>query len=467
MPHPWSYVPALYIPNIDYTHKRFASRLASVWTDLKETISVRYTDHILHQSLSKYHPDISLHALYNKPRLAFKASPMLIDYARPRTRDMIYFGGTCSKKPHSIRDPELKSFIQNNDSDGTIVIAFGHGVRWQTAPEIVKRNFANALNRFTRYRIVWQFDGDSSGLHLGKHIKCMAWIPQEALLLHPNTKLFITHGGIKSTTETICAGVPAVVIPFFAEQIRNAHLMAKSGCGLPLLKSNLTTLNIVNVLKKVLKDESFSINVQKLKSFFIDRPMDFIDEGTFWTEFVIRRKNCEKWLISRANNMPFVKRLMIDTFVVVLLAVMLFLYVLSPAGAPLMTAGATQILFFDVPFAISIQRNDFMNIRKDTIPADHFCHWWRHCSSNCSRRFRRLSSHEKAFRWVLKNLHKFGGKILQFRQFYSSLKKCTIQKFQITVCSDISAQRDTEKSVHFSTTCKSSQENIKKKTIDT
>ncbi|RPD61324.1 UDP-Glycosyltransferase/glycogen phosphorylase [Lentinus tigrinus ALCF2SS1-6] len=51
------------------------------------------------------------------------------------------------------------------------------------------------------------------------------WVPQQALLAHPATGWYISHGGHNSTLETIMAGIPTIVWPISAEQPLNAiHL---------------------------------------------------------------------------------------------------------------------------------------------------------------------------------------------------------------------------------------------------
>uniref|UniRef100_A0A915JR59 glucuronosyltransferase n=1 Tax=Romanomermis culicivorax TaxID=13658 RepID=A0A915JR59_ROMCU len=140
----------------------------------------------------------------------------------------------------------------------------------------------------------------------------------EALLVHPKTKLFISHGGLKSITETICAGVPALVIPFFAEQIRNAHLLVKHGSGVVLNKFNLTSNSIFAESSRILSDSNFSRNIQKLKNYFNDQPLPTIDNGAFWTEFVIRHqndRNFRKFFRLHETNMSWIELFMIDIFV--------------------------------------------------------------------------------------------------------------------------------------------------------
>ncbi|GJE92129.1 hypothetical protein PsYK624_082820 [Phanerochaete sordida] len=51
------------------------------------------------------------------------------------------------------------------------------------------------------------------------------WAPQQAILEHPATGWFLTHGGFNSVVESVYAGVPMICWPFSADQPLNAvHL---------------------------------------------------------------------------------------------------------------------------------------------------------------------------------------------------------------------------------------------------
>lgn len=77
----------------------------------------------------------------------------------------------------------------------------------------IKKEFFEALEALKEYRIVFSYNGKwwicvrklifikllgkFPNFHISKHIKLVKWAPQLNLLNHPNTKVFLTHGGLK------------------------------------------------------------------------------------------------------------------------------------------------------------------------------------------------------------------------------------------------------------------------------
>jgi UDP:flavonoid glycosyltransferase YjiC (YdhE family) len=74
----------------------------------------------------------------------------------------------------------------------------------------------------------------------------------EFFTAHPNVKLFITHGGFLSTTETIYHGVPALVIPIIGDQMLNAGELVNQGIGLSIRFQEVTEEALTDNINELL-----------------------------------------------------------------------------------------------------------------------------------------------------------------------------------------------------------------------
>ena len=83
------------------------------------------------------------------------------------------------------------------------------------------------------------------------------WLPQQSVLAHPNVKLFITHGGLLSTTETIYHGVPILAIPVFGDQKLNAKAAVNNGFGRMLPYNDITEESLTQNIQEILNDPKY------------------------------------------------------------------------------------------------------------------------------------------------------------------------------------------------------------------
>lgn len=122
-------------------------------------------------------PDLSLNGFYSRRKFSIENFPSILIPAQPTVRNLINIGDDCSSNLPELESDFLK-FVNDPSSKGTIVIAFGHMIKWSMAPNEIVQNLISVLNQLTDYRIVWQTDLDMQKVQIGKHVKTMAWIPQ-------------------------------------------------------------------------------------------------------------------------------------------------------------------------------------------------------------------------------------------------------------------------------------------------
>jgi len=68
--------------------------------------------------------------------------------------------------------------------------------------------------------------------------------------VHPNVKLFISHGGIFGVYEAVDAGVPVLGFPLFYDQPRNIDNLVEAGMGISM---DLLTLQKDELIKNILE----------------------------------------------------------------------------------------------------------------------------------------------------------------------------------------------------------------------
>ena len=75
-------------------------------------------------------------------------------------------------------------------------------------PEKKRKLLLNVFKKF-KQKFIWKWETEQME-GLPSNVKLSKWLPQQDILAHPNTKMFITHAGQSSTQETLCHKTPVV-----------------------------------------------------------------------------------------------------------------------------------------------------------------------------------------------------------------------------------------------------------------
>ena len=78
------------------------------------------------------------------------------------------------------------------------------------------------------------------------------WLPQNDLLGHRNTRLFIAHGGNSGQMEALYHGTPMIVMPFYGDQMYSAQRTVDKKFGLSLNPLDFTVEELRTAITKVI-----------------------------------------------------------------------------------------------------------------------------------------------------------------------------------------------------------------------
>ena len=67
-------------------------------------------------------------------------------------------------------------------------------------------------------RVIIKLDSEHWRHAAPSNVLVLSWLPQQAVLAHNNTRLFITHCGMHGVLESVHYGVPMVGMPVFIDQ---------------------------------------------------------------------------------------------------------------------------------------------------------------------------------------------------------------------------------------------------------
>ena len=207
-----------------------------------------------------------------------------IDYPRPHMPAVKLIGGFFST-PAKALSKDLEDFVEGSGESGVIVVSFGIILNVYPKADVL----AKALARLPQ-RVVWRFDGDPPP-NVGSNTKILRWIPQNDMLGHRRTRLFITHCGASATQETIYHGVPVVAFPFLYDQpINSERLCDRLKMGVALDFETFTEDSLLRAITQVLQNQSYSANAKRASELFQDVPMSPKDTALYWVNYVLRYK---------------------------------------------------------------------------------------------------------------------------------------------------------------------------------
>ncbi|WKY07858.1 hypothetical protein Q1695_007387 [Nippostrongylus brasiliensis] len=242
-----------------------------------------------------------------------------LDYARPMLHKTVPIGGiTVNIDPKkNVLSEKWDRILKERNR--TVLVSFGSMAKSIWMPDEYKQSLVKVFESMPDTTFIWKYEEEGSQLaaHL-KNVYHSTCVPQVALLADPRLTAFVTHGGLGSVTELAHMGKPAILIPVFADQTRNARMFIKHGCGIMISKFDLEKTDVLrDSLTTILSDPSFSKNAKRLSEMLLNRPISAKQLLITHCEFAARFGRLPN-LDPHGRHLSYMEYFLIDIAVVVL-----------------------------------------------------------------------------------------------------------------------------------------------------
>lgn len=237
-----------------------------------------------------------------------------LGFPRPYLPNMVEIGGYHINPPKPLPADLQKYFDESKD--GVVYFSMGSHLKSAQLPNEKKQEILKAFSRL-KQDVLWKFEDDTLK-DVPKNVKILKWVPQSDVLAHPNLKLFITHGGLLSTTEAVTRGVPLIGIPVMGDQPLNMKYTTNAGFGLTLDFDDVTEDALYNAITEILNNPKYKENIKRGSVLIQDIPMTAMDTALYWIDYVLRHKGAPH-LRSAAQDLKWHELYLLDVIGVLLI----------------------------------------------------------------------------------------------------------------------------------------------------
>lgn len=284
-----SYIPSIFFP---HSHKMsFTERLINFSINIYcQYIKWRYLDSLHEELIRKYFGNLkhSAHDFEKNVSMMIVSADLATGYPRPLHPNTIYVGPMHVGEPVPL--PQDLQTWMDDSQDGVIYFSLGSNMKGTSVPADKRAAFIRAFAQFPSYRVLWKWEADTKLAGQPDNVLVRKWLPQQSILAHPKTKLFISQVGLQSFQEAITFGVPILGIPMFGDQDYNARKLVDAGAGRCMQFHEISFENVFENLKLMLTNASYKDNIMKLSRITNDKPMPAIETAVWWIEYVMRLK---------------------------------------------------------------------------------------------------------------------------------------------------------------------------------
>lgn len=201
-------------------------------------------------------------------------------------------------------------------TDGVILFALGKDLVMHKFLAEDKRNVLLKFFGTLKQRVIMKWELDELA-NQPKNVMIGKWLPQQAILAHPNVRVFMSHCGRNSMNEARMHGVPILGMPVQGEQHLNLKMILGEGWGVPFSYAFMNEAALKFAFNETLNNTRLRDNVRETAVYFSDRPQPALKTAIYWVEYVLRHHGAPA-LKSHAVHLNFIEYHSIDVLAIYL-----------------------------------------------------------------------------------------------------------------------------------------------------
>ncbi|XP_076457785.1 2-hydroxyacylsphingosine 1-beta-galactosyltransferase-like [Babylonia areolata] len=270
-----------------------------------------YNPSIPDDAVSTYAPKMKylpLIELANKAEIFVVETDHVLDYPRSTLPNVKLIGGTATG-PAKALPPEFQSFM-DSAKEGVVIVSFGSYVLG--LPKHISDKILQVLLQLPM-KSVFRSNLTSPD---PKKILTAPWIPQNDLLGHPHTKVFVSHCGKNGQYEALYHAVPIVATPLFIDQPYNAERARVKGFAEVLDLNTCTAEQMRSSILTVANEPRYKQAVVKRSRLFRELYGLPMETAAYWLDHVMEYGG--DYMRSAGQQMPVYQYVLLDVFLFIL-----------------------------------------------------------------------------------------------------------------------------------------------------
>ena len=279
----WSIIPSIHRGSLELlprliglrvgTEYRFIDRLVRFFVAYISSYMMGFVQNMVSELESEFNTTQSPSEIASNSGLfLLNYESLLTGDPLPEQGNLLVLGGLGTEPAQPIKNGMIKSFA-DNATKGLIVFTMGSFI--SALPEDRVLKIFTAMEHL-KQRLIMRLHPDitskvKSIRAIPENVMLMDWLPQNDLLGHKNTVLFIGHCGNNGRIEALYHGVPMLAMPVVGDQWANAQLNVQNGYGLLLKHYEFSADDFKNTVLELIHNETYRKTAKRAAAIFHSR----------------------------------------------------------------------------------------------------------------------------------------------------------------------------------------------------